>query len=433
MPSIFVPAPATSTVLTGLPAVLTVIAVEAVNAAGAGPATAIEIRAEPGGTFHSLSPSRILDTRDGTGGVPSRPIGPGGTLSVQVAGRGGVPATAVSAVVLNVTVTDTTAASFLTVYPTGVARPLVSNLNWAPGQTVPNLVTVALGQGGQLDIFNLAGSTDVIFDVAGWVGDSTNSTGPEGMFNSLTPARLFDSRSGFGPIFAGGSIDLQVTGRGSVPATGVSAVVLNVTVTNPTAPSFLTVWPTGTSRPLVSNLNFTAGQTVPNRVIVKVGAGGQVSIFNLAGSTDVVVDVNGWFTDATNTGGGSGLAAAVPARVFDSRTNGSGPVQGGSSVVVSAFSGANPPTAVIVNVTATDATQASFLTVWPDDGTPQPPTSDLNFVAGQTVPNATVVRSYVFRVFNAAGSVDVVVDLDAFFGAVVQPLTAAKSAADRSR
>jgi hypothetical protein len=91
-------------------------------------------------------------------------------------------------------------------------------------------------------------------------------------------------------------LNLQVTGRGGVPATGVSAVVLNVTVTEPTAPSFLTAWPAGLALPLAANLNYLAGQTVPNLVTVKVGAGGQVSLYNAAGSTHIVVDVAGWYS-----------------------------------------------------------------------------------------------------------------------------------------
>lgn len=87
-------------------------------------------------------------------------------------------------------------------------------------------------------------------------------------------------------------------GRGGVPATGVGAVALNVTATNPTRSSFLTVWPSGAGRPTASNLNFVAGQTMPNMVIAKVRTGGQVSIDNNTGNVDVVVDVLGWFRRA---------------------------------------------------------------------------------------------------------------------------------------
>src|SRR5713226_4530178 len=127
------------------------------------PATHAQAATTVGGTYHPLQPARILDTRNGTGGVPKAPIQAGGTLTVQVAGQGGVPAGA-AAVVMNVTATGTTAPSYLTVFPAGVTMPLASNLNWAPGVTVPNLVAVALGTGaqaGQVTIFNGAGSVDV--------------------------------------------------------------------------------------------------------------------------------------------------------------------------------------------------------------------------------------------------------------------------------
>lgn len=95
------------------------------------------------------------------------------------------------------------------------------------------------------------------------------------------------------PVGPGASLALQVTGRGGVPATGASAVVLNVTVTDPRP--YLTLWPTGQARPLASNLNHNPGQTVPNLVVVKVGDGGKVSLFNNLGSANVVVDVAGWY------------------------------------------------------------------------------------------------------------------------------------------
>jgi hypothetical protein len=100
-------------------------------------------------------------------------------------------------------------------------------------------------------------------------------------FTPLSPSRLLDTRTGVGapkaPVAAGGTVYLQVTGRGGVPASGVSAVVLNVTVTAPTRAGYLTVYGDGAARPTVSNLNFVAAQTVPNLVIAPVGAGGKVA------------------------------------------------------------------------------------------------------------------------------------------------------------
>ena len=124
-----------------------------------------------GNVFHPVSPSRILDTRAGVG-APAAPLGAGATMNLQVTGRGGVPAVGVSAVVMNVTVTGPTAFSYLTVFPAGEALPLAANLNFVPGQTVPNLVTAKLGANGQASIYNAAGTTHIVADVAGWYGPS---------------------------------------------------------------------------------------------------------------------------------------------------------------------------------------------------------------------------------------------------------------------
>ena len=86
-----------------------------------------------------------------------------------------------------------------------------------------------------------------------------------------------------------------MTGQGGVPSSGVSAVILNATVTQPAGPGYLTVWPTGTSRPLASDLNFAGGETRPNLVVVRVGAGGKVDLFSSAG-THTVFDIAGWFS-----------------------------------------------------------------------------------------------------------------------------------------
>src|SRR5438445_638378 len=254
--------------------------------------------------FHPLTPTRILDTRTGAGGVPIAPVGGGGILNVQVAGRGGVPATGVSAVVLNVTVTNTTASSFLTVYPTEDPRPNASNLNWVGGQTVPNLIEVALADSGQLSAYNLMGTTDVIFDVAGYVATTTAVPGPAGLYTALVPACQLDTRDGTGgfttPLGQGGTISLMVAGHGGIPgmtsATPPAAVVLNVTVTNTSAPSYLRVYPSDANpTPSTSDLNWAPGKTVPNLVIVKPGADGRVPIYNFQGTTDVVVDALGWY------------------------------------------------------------------------------------------------------------------------------------------
>jgi hypothetical protein len=249
------------------------------------------------GYYHPLPPKRVLDTRDGTG-APAAKVGPGGTITVDVTDTfgSGVPASGVTAVVLNATVTEATAFSYLTVFPSGAAMPVASNLNFGPGETAPNLVVGKVGGDGTVKVFNAQGSTHVIFDVAGWYGGSSGGA----LFRSLTPARVLDTRSSPqgtppGQVDPGETITVDVTGVGGVPSTGITAVILNVTVTGPTSGSFLTIFPEG-PLPLASNLNFDAGETVPNLVIVKVGADGNVRAYNRLGSVHVIFDVAGWYS-----------------------------------------------------------------------------------------------------------------------------------------
>src|SRR5664280_2530649 len=124
-----------------------------------------------------------------------------------------------------------------------------------------------------------------------------------GSFVSLNPARVLDTRGGFGaagPVPANGSISVQITGAAGVPATGASAVVLNVTVTSPAGNGFITVYPDGTSTPNASNLNFLTGQTIPNLVVVPIGANGKIRLANGSpGTTQLIADVAGYYLSDT--------------------------------------------------------------------------------------------------------------------------------------
>ena len=375
-----------------------------------------------GSRYHPLQPSRILDTRFGMGGTG--PLGSAATMNLQVTGAGGIPAAGVSAVVLNVTVTQPTAPSFLTAWPAGAPFPLAANLNFVAGQTVPNLVTVKVGAGGQVSLYNAAGATDIVVDVAGWYGEAGATAGSR--FTSVVPSRVLDTRFGVGAPFALGaadSVDLQVTGMGGVPAAGVSAVILNVTVTQPTAPSFLTAWPTGSPFPLAANLNYVAGQTVPNLVVVKVGDGGKVSLYNAAGSTHVVADVAGWFGE-DGVPGAAGYTSVVPSRILDTRFDPGRTALGPGSVLDLQVTGrggipAAGVSAVVLNVTVTQPTAPSFLTAWPT-GDPFPLAANLNYVAGDTVPNLVVVKvgaGGLISLYNAAGSTHLVADVAGWFSA----------------
>jgi hypothetical protein len=261
------------------------------------------VPAGTGSTFTPIAPVRVLDTRVPIGVPTATRLGPGQHLSVQIAGANNVPASGVTAAILNITATNGTASSFLTAYPDGTATPLASNVNFVAGQTIPNLVTVPVGANGKVDIFNLTGSVDVIADLSGYY--TTSGSGFK--FHASPPHRLFDTRSGAGvasgqvtPVGAGvfGLPLTDVNGSGNAgPLGGAAALVLNVTVTGPTANSFVTVYPSGVARPPSSNLNFTAGETIPNAVVTPVN-GSSIDFFNLTGNVNLIADISGYF--ATN-------------------------------------------------------------------------------------------------------------------------------------
>jgi streptogramin lyase len=385
----------------------------------------------PTGEFTALTPARVLDTRDGTGrGGVTTPLGPAAQIDVQISGRGGVPASGVSAVVLNATVTGPTAGSYLSVWPSGAARPVVSNLNYTANQTVPNLVTVAVGSSGRVSVFNAVGATHVVFDVLGYY---SSSTGPFGArFVPLDPVRVFDTRDGGGvpaaPIGPAGTLTYDLTGPGMLPETGVSGVVMNVTVTEPTGNGYLTVHPDGVARPLASNLNFVPGQTVANLVTVRLSPEGVVRFFNAVGTTHVIADLVGFYTDDVTTNAGR-FVPLQPSRLLDTRTRGY-PVGAEEEVAIETAGAGGiavaDVAAVALNVTATAPTAAGFLTVYPPDCFGLPYASSLNFAAGQTVPNHAIsavsvadplcsLDDGIVSVFNPAGDVHVIADMFGYF------------------
>lgn len=282
------------------------------------------------GLFHPRTPARIVDTRSGgsftrfPGGLTCAGSPPPGnqclgtdfTLDVQVAGATSqtgelnvVPPAGAEAVVLNVTATGPTQDGYTTVWPADQTRPLASNLNFVAGRTVPNRVIVPLSTGGtpgHIKIYNPYGFTDVVVDVSGWFTDGSNPEATGGVYNSLTPARIADSRpapfnvNGFVRLTAGQTVTVPVAGLVGVPlmsaANAPTSVVLNVASVNSDTAGNFTIYPADMAQPLASDLNFLAGQVVPNLVVVQVSAAGGIKITNSsAGGDDFIVDVEGFY------------------------------------------------------------------------------------------------------------------------------------------
>jgi hypothetical protein len=395
-----------------------------------GPGDLYTVTAPPGSKYVGVAPTRLLDTRDGTGrgGVVS-PIGTGGVVELKVTGVSVVPATGVTAVALNVTATNATADSNIKVWPTGSPEPGTSNLNFTPGVSEPNLVIARVGTDGKVSIRNNVGNVDVVADLQGWyTSDATAGS----TYVPVNPQRILDTRDGTGQggtvaqVGQGGIIDLAVTGGPAGVPADATAVVLNMTVDQATGPeSFLTVFPAGTSMPNASNLNFVGGPATTNLVIARVGAGGKVAIFNHVASTDVIADVQGFFTPAAT---GSTYFPTDPARILDSRigvgTPGGAVGQLGTdntiNVPVTGVGGVPSAgvTAVVLNVTVADSPgPESFLTLFPA-GTARQATSNLNFSAGEQVPNLVIVRvvNGAVSIYNHVGSTNVIADVQGWFG-----------------
>ncbi|MEO8695069.1 MAG: hypothetical protein ABI658_16195 [Acidimicrobiales bacterium] len=361
------------------------------------------------GEFHSLGPVRVLDTRAGA------PVGPGGTRDVQVAGVGGVPSSGVKAVLMNVTVAGPTAASYLTIYPSGTARPNSSSLNFVAGQAVPNLVTATVGANGNVTIYNFAGSTHVLFDVVGWYSDAGTTYG--GTFVGLSPIRALDTRFDFDtPLGADEYINLPIV----IPGSPISAVMMNVTVTAPTAGSYLTIWPSGSALPNASSLNFVPGQTVPNLVVAPVGADGAVNIYNFAGETEVIVDIVGLFENGTVAVIDGQYEAVQPFRALDTRTSSPpAPIGANQSVSLDVRTIGVPDDAsvLMMNVTAVALNAPGYVSVYPGNEA-VPDTSNLNFSAGQVVPNAVAMRigsDHRIRFRSAEAATHLIVDVTGWY------------------
>jgi hypothetical protein len=365
------------------------------------------------GAYLAMTPTRLMDTRTGR-----YPMGQE-FRALQILGRNGIPATNVSAVTLNVTVTETTTSGFLTLYPDGANRPNASNLNWTPGTTIANAVTVKVGSNGMVDIFQSGpGTAQVVVDIAGYYVGGTLADA--GGFSAVTPARILDTRSGSGKLVANEARDLQITGAGGVPASNVSAVVLNVTVTETTSTGYLTVYPSGTARPTASNLNWVPGATIPNLVTVKVGGNGKVSMYQSGpGTAQVIVDVAGYYLGGTPAKPGMFVALA-PLRVLDTRPT---PLASGKDYTLPLLGKSGIPatgvSAVVVNTTVTDTTAPGYLTVYPG-AMSMPLASNINWTAaGTTIPNLVTVPigydgSITFH-NGSGGTTDVVADTAGYY------------------
>jgi hypothetical protein len=305
------------------------------------------------------------------------------------------------------------------------------------------MVEVGPGSSGDVAIFSSA-TTNIVVDVEGYVSQTTSGESGAGLYSPLpSPIRICDTRAGNPSdletpnnqcngsaqnlgrrLSAGGHISIQVTGDNNIPS-GATSAVLNVTAVNPSSAGFLTVFPQGGSRPNTSNVNYSTGHNTNNRVILPLSAGGGISVYS-SSSTDVVVDISGYFS-ASGGSGSAFTAAASPIRICDTRAGNPSGLSGSygqcdarslgsaQSLTINVRGLAGVPAnakAVVVNLTGISSNTNTFVTAFP--GPRLPFTSDLNLTAGATRANLAVVAlsaGGTITIYNNSGTTNAVVDV----------------------
>lgn len=321
--------------------------------------------------YVSVQPCRLADTR--TAGGYARLD----ALTVQIPTRGvcGIPANATS-VALTLTVDRPQAAGFLTAWPADRARPLVSNVNFDAGQIRANGSITRLDASGAFRVFTSV-TANVVVDVVGAFVPASSAAA--GRFVARPSTRLYDSRSG--PRIPPGATTTLPLPAG-VPADTV-ALALNVTITESSAPGFVTEFPAGRQMPTSSILNVDqAGQTRAAAGIFPASPSG-VALY-LSGGGHIVVDLLGYFTGPSAGVGTDGLFTAYdPTRLLDTRgqspLGNSVPLYPGGGLELALTQGGS----IAYNVTSVDGT-GGYVTAFPA-GTPRPNTSTVNSVGGSDI------------------------------------------------
>ena len=379
-----------------------------------GPAPAVTTVA---GTFQSVDPTRLLDTRGTIGGHHGVVAGKS-NVTVPVPSASGVPSTGVSAVVVNVTVLSAASSGFLQGGATESSHTS-SVQNFVAGTGVANEVVLPVTVSGGVEQFDLyngsAGGIQVVVDVAGYYVSGTPSVA--GAFGSVTPARVLDTRAS-APLAGRGNLGVQVTGAHDIPSTGVSAVVLNVTALSSKTAGYLAGGVSSTSH-TSSILNFGAGQGIANEIVLPVSASGKIDLYNGGGSpVELVADVAGYYRTGTSDLAGA-FGAPIPDRLLDTRS--SHPIGAAANLAVRATSKAGVPrdgvAAVVLNVTALPTGTAGYLA---GGATSNTHTSSIsNYPRTGGIANEIVLpvsSNGTVDLFNGgAGPVDVVADVVGYY------------------
>jgi hypothetical protein len=431
------------------------------NPAGSSPISVTYTYLAPG-VYTALQPFRVCDTRSVSTHCREGVLGAKGTVTVPITGVTGlaVPTTAL-AVAVNLTgINLGKTGTFLTAYP-GPALPNASSINIDAGKTQANLVIVQLSATGTITIYNSVGSADVIIDVQGYFAPSAGSGQVAGEFHSIAPLRICDTRANMHTecdtttvnrplgtnawqrVVLSGLPPSAPAGTASIPTSGAAAAVFNLTATQGTKGTYMTVEPPNssdacpTTAPGASNLNPAANDTLPNRVISRLGINQDVCVYNSVGSIDFIIDIDGWFgtgSEAPTTPPAAFFYSTPPTRICDTRPGTSTECSGliltpntsrkvavaGVKVVPS--DAGIVPVAVVVNLTGVAGTASTYLELYPGSDPSRPAASDLNPVARDVIANLAIVGVSTTSVnegsvflYNNVGDINAILDVAGWF------------------
>jgi kumamolisin len=375
--------------------------------------------------FIPITPCRLLDTRPRYGGGGPIQGGTSQTFNLpQLAQSANPPCASLASAAaysLNVTTVPAGPLGYLTVWPSGLTRPRISTLNSLDGRIKANAAIVAAGDAQAIDIY-ATNTTDIVLDIDGYFVAAPSPSAL--VFYPLAPCRVVDTRNFNGHL---GGPYLQANHERDFPVleatacqipSSAQAYSMNFTVVPKQALGYLTVWPKGQSRPVVSTLNDLTGTVVANAAIVSAGTDGDMAVYP-SDDTDLVVDIDGYF--AAPGPGGLSLYTLAPCRALDTRNVGNGqPFSGTLSPPLNVAGGPCTPSsqaqAYVLNATVVPQGPLGYLTLWPD-GQQRPLASTLNATDGMVTNNMAIVPSTNGKVDAYAGSgiTQLILDISSYF------------------
>ncbi len=366
--------------------------------------------------FVPLTPCRVVDTRNTAGAFGGPELSAASIREFAIpSSLCQVPTTAV-AYALNVTVVPDGPLGYLSIWPSGQSRPVVSTLN-SDGRVKANAAIVPAGANGGVNVY-VTDSTHLIMDISGYFVPAASSSGLQ--FFPLQPCRIADTRGAAGnlggPFLTGGATrNFPVLSSGCNVPPNAQAYSLNFTAVPRGPLSFFSAWPTGQAQPNASVLNAFTGTVTANAAIIQAGTDGNIATFG-SNNTDLIIDITGYYAPATT--GGNYFYTLSPCRVADTRNPiGALPLTGATTVNVTTSGCQSPASAkaFALNATVVPLGPLQYLTLWPN-GEAAPVVSTLNADANAVTSNLAVVPNLNGSInAYAAGSTYLILDISGYF------------------